>query len=176
MNRKVLVVFVALMAAAMLATPVLAVGPFGALENENARFSLDPFGGIVNWRAGEPWMPGGYTAWSSMEEGEFWMEWHWFDAGSGQGKAKNAISFVYPTTFIQFGADEQAYADGLPTVNENKWIFVDPNVQKYHTGTGKWHGMVWWFYLTLSGGQTSVADLTEGIYPEGAFWQYNFMG
>ncbi len=175
MNRELLVVFVALMAAAIFVPPVMAIGPFGALENENARFSLDPFGGIVNWRVGEPNVGGGYITWSSMEEGAFWMEWRWFDAGSGQGKAKNAIPFVYPATFIQFGIDEGAYADGLPTVNENKWIFVDADVKMTHPKYGS-HGMVWWFYYTLSGGQASVADLVEGLYPEGAFWQYNFIG
>jgi len=168
-KKAVLVIAVALMAVAMLATPVMAIGPVGAL-GKNPKFTVDPFGGLVSWRKDD----GGYITWSPMSEGDFWMEWRFFAASSGAGKEKDAIVFNL-STMGQFVADEDAFADGLPTVNENKWIFVDPDVKMTHSIYGL-HGMVWWMYYLISGGNPVVADLTEARYPEGAFWMYTFIG
>jgi hypothetical protein len=169
MKKAVLLIPVVLIAVAMLATPVLAIGPFQAL-NKNEKFTIDPFGGLVSWRKDDR----GYITWSPESEGDYWMEWRFLAASSGEGKKKDALVFTL-ATLAQFAADEEAYADGLPTVNENKWIFVDPDVKLTHPVYGE-HGMVWWMYYVISGGNKSVADLTEARYPDGAFWQYNFIG
>lgn len=149
--------------------PVMAIGPVGAL-GKNPKFTVDAFGGLVSWRKDA----GGYITWSPESEGDFWMEWRFLAASSGAGKEKDAIVFTL-STMGQFAADEDAYADGLPTVNENKWIFVDPDVKMTHRIYGS-HGMVWWMYYMISGGKLAVADLAEARYPEGAFWMYNFIG
>ena len=60
LNRKIIVIFVALMAVAMLATPVMAIGPQNAEDNPHVKFppygvSLATPSGIVNeWVNSDP--------------------------------------------------------------------------------------------------------------------------
>lgn len=174
--KKVAVVVLASVLLIMIAAnaPVMAIGPFGALQNENPKFAVDPFGALQMSR-GEA---GGYITWAFQTEGEndYWMIWQWYDANNGKGKAENALSFTLPM-LAQFAADEEAYGNGEPVSdNMNVWIFVDPNVKMYHSGTNIMHGMVWWFYYFLSGGKVEVANRLEAQYPNGAFWKYNFIG
>jgi hypothetical protein len=174
-NRKILVIAVALLAIALFVTPVMAIGPFGASDNDNPNFWIDPVGAIWNYRGKAV----GNIIWSPQPLGQprtYWSEWRWFDASSGGGKVNNAIA-ADMSTIGEWVADMAAYANGLPTVNENRWIFLSPE-----PSNGP-HGMVWrMMYISYLAGGMSSADAAEAAtfaaaqYPKGVFWRYNFIG
>ena len=164
--------------------PVMAIGPSGAVNNENPNFSIDVIDAVHNWRGGAV----GQILWTPMPVGQphtFWSEMRLLDATSGGGKTKNAIAATR-STFAQWMADITAYGSGEPTVNENKWIFLSPDGSGNQdtfgpNGAYGTHGMVWyWLFISFyTGGYEDPAALASAVavqFPKGLFWQYNFIG
>ena len=185
-KAAVFIVALALLTLSAAVAPVMAIGPSGAVDNDNPNFSIDVINAIHNWRGGAA----GQIIWTPMPVGQprtFWSEMRLFDAIAGGGKIKNAIA-AWPSTFSQWGVDITAYGKGEPTVNENKWIFLSPegSGNQYTFGPdGSYgtHGMVWyWLYISYRtggySGPDAAAQATANVvqYPEGLFWIYNFIG
>jgi hypothetical protein len=169
------------------AAPVMAIGPFGAMQNDNPNFSIDPIGAVHN-ACGKS---GVSIIWTPMPIGgpyTFWSEQRFKIASSGGGQVNNAL-IADPSTFSQWAADMQAYPLGDPTVNENKWIFLSPDGSDYPqypfgpSGSYGTHGMLW-FYIFVSmitggvSGPAAAAGATAAVadYPNGWLWQYNLIG
>lgn len=163
--------------------PVMAIGPFGALDNDNSNFRIDAIGAVHN-DCGKSEVT---IIWTPMPLGEpqsFWSEQRFVNASSGGGRVNNALAADL-STFSQWADDMEAYANDEPTVNENKWIFLSPDGSGYQYDFGPYgtHGMLWfYFYISLRtaglSGPVAAARATTAIanYPEGRFWQYNLIG
>jgi hypothetical protein len=183
-NKKVLGIAVFLMAVAMLATPVMAMGPTKALEvgnNPNLKPTHTGYGAVND--CGNS----GNGIITVLESG-VWIKWNWFSASAGKGKFKNAINAgpapPEPSVpiFDIMEADIEAFLNGEETQLENKWIFMSPD------GSGKQisspigtHGLVFWMFWGLAGGIGAMPD--SAIFaaeeaaksPDGVFWKYNFI-
>jgi len=185
-KATIVILGLALLALSAAVAPVMAIGPSGAVNNENPNFSIDVIDAVHNWRGGAV----GQIIWTPMPVGQprtFWSEMRLLDATSGGGKAKNAIAATR-STFAQWVADMTAYGSGEPTVNENKWIFLSPegsgNQDTFGpNGAYGTHGMVWyWLFISLYTGGYSGPAAAEGAsalvvqFSKGLFWQYNFIG
>ena len=94
MNRKILLVFVVLMAPAMLATPVLAIGPINAENNPNIIFLADGVGLKLP---------------SHMSQ-------QWYQAGGKHLMIKDAREFKINNALVVTSISQAAQ-------NENKWLF-----------------------------------------------------
>ncbi len=185
-KTAVLILAFALLTLSVAIVPAVAIGPSGAVDNDNPNFTIDAINAIHNFR-GEA---SGQIIWTPMPVGQprtFWSEMRLFDATSGEGKIKNAIA-AWPSTFGIWSSDITAYGNGQPTVNENKWIFLSPDGSgnQYAFGpSGAYgiHGMVWyWLYISYRTGGFSgpdaaaMATVNVAQYPEGLLWKYNFIG
>jgi hypothetical protein len=145
-HRKILVVTIVILAAAILTTPVMAIGPFKALDvgNNNNLGSSGP--GVMNHRGGEG---GGLIYWMMGTSGEHWVKWEFQDAASqAKGIMNNAIIAGY--SGAQNGLMPYFMSLGE---NENKWIYLsgDGDYPGQYTsfllGT---HGMLWWFMFGIT--------------------------
>jgi hypothetical protein len=192
MNGKILVVTTVILVAAILITPVLAIGPFKALDvgkNKN----LEPLGtGVLNQR-GEDYK--GAILWMMGASGEHWVKWEWQDAAIlAKGIMNNAIIAEY--SGLQGGMMPYLVSLGE---NENKWIYLSGDGATYpgqYTGSFGTHGMLWWFWFAMtwaakyaevikSGGTPQAANaagIAAGIaagnqavteHPQGIFWKTN---
>ncbi len=102
MIRKILVVFVALMVVAMLATPVLAIGPQNAVKNPNADFS-------IGWM--QLFLPSGlFIEWVPSVMGDIFFQ-H-MDAQKFQIKNAVDVTITSPADFALF------------LTMENRWIYL----------------------------------------------------
>ena len=103
MNRKVLVIFVALMVVAMLATPVMALGPQNAVKNPNISMP------ISGWA--QLFLPSGlFTEWLTMYDPPFFFQ------------HKDAAKFQIVNA-IEMTIDEETDMY-LFFANENKWMHL----------------------------------------------------
>jgi hypothetical protein len=197
-TRKILVAFVALMAVAMVATPVLAIGPFKALDVGNNK-NLEPlWTGVTNHRAEDG---KGMILWIMGASGTHWVRWEFQNAASqAKGLTNNAIIAGY--SGAQNGL--MPYFMSLATGNINKWIYLSGDGEGYPAqyaptpdpfGIGT-HGMLWWFMFGMawsakyaevinSGGTPAAAmaaanaagiaagNLAVAEHPQGLFWKIN---
>lgn len=170
MKAKILLLFT-FFCLLFLAAPVMAIGPWQAGEvGNNPNLSVSN-GGLRDER-GEA---GGYIVWVQSTNG-YWLKWLFFDSSSGQGKMNSAI-IADIATLAQSSADGLSYANGQNTVNENQWIYLSPDgsgTQYTVPGLGT-HGMVWWLFYAGFGHSVATANDAASRYPNGAFWQYNFV-
>jgi hypothetical protein len=192
MKSKVLGIVVVLMAVAMLATPVMAIGPFNALDVGNSK-NLEPIGAAVLNQRGENYK--GAILWMMGTSGEHWVRWEWQDAATlAKGLKNNAVTAMGPPSMGYFTA--------LSEENENKWIYLSGDGATYPAqyvngpDGGKSHGMLWWFWFAVTwaskyaeviknGGTQQAAVLaanSAGIaagnqavieHPQGIFWKTN---
>lgn len=163
-KAPVLILALALSVMFMTVAPAMAIGPWQALEVGNNPNLFVNLGALHNTR-GETGVP---VLW--VETSGIWQKWSFFDALSGQGKVNNAIGATYPT-LMQFLADWNAYVNGGPTVNENRWIYLSPE------GSGNQyngHGMVWCLFFGISGSE-AIASFVASEYSNGVYWKYNFI-
>jgi hypothetical protein len=167
--------------------PVMAIGPHGALHNDNPNFWIDPIGAVHNL-CGKSAVD---IIWTPMPLGgpqTFWSEQRFVVASSSGGKVNNAL-IADPSTFSQWAADMAAYPLGNPTVNENKWILLSPDGSDYPqypmgpSGSYGTHGMLWYYiYVSMRTGGFSGPDAAAGAtaavadFPNGWLWQYNLVG
>ncbi len=178
MKKTAVVVFaLALSMMAAVVAPVMAIGPEQAFVvglNPNLRFAA----GAVHIGRGAA---GGNVLWYESPNG-YSGKWEYFDATAGRGKINNAIIATI-STISQFPADGNLYLAGKPTVNDNKWIYLSPEGSGNHfqfplpsplNALGS-HGMIWWLFYLGFGRIVSVADNAAAQYPNGVFWQYNFV-
>jgi hypothetical protein len=152
MNRKISMIVIVLLAASILATPVLAIGPEQAAEVDNNPNLDSMFGGLINTR-GEA---SGSNVWAySTTNGGYWITWKWRDASDAKGLMNNALVPTTTTEMISYISSDY----------DNRWIFLSG---KPATG----HGMLYrfWMGFTLD---ASVASSMENLYPNGAFWMHN---
>ena len=170
------------MAVAMLATPVMAIGPMKALEvgkNPNLTMTVTGYNGVINTRGNA-----GGNVITVLDPRGVWIKWNWFSASAGKGKFNNAIEAGPPDVpiFDILSADTEAFINGEETELENKWIFMSPE------GSGKQipspigtHGLVFWMYWGLAGGIAAMPDSAifaaemAALYPDGIYWKYNFI-
>ncbi len=183
-KTAVLTLAMALLIIGAAAAPVMAIGPFGALQNDNPNFRIDPIGAVHN-ECGKSDVS---IIWTPMPIGgpyTFWSEQRFKIASGGGGQVNNAL-IADPSTFSRWAADMQAYPLGDPTVNENKWILLTPDgddYPQYNVGTYGQHGMLWYyFYVSMRAGgipkDEAAAGATAAVanYPNGWLWQYNLIG
>lgn len=145
---SLIVLIMALLMTFAAVAPVLAIGPWEAVEVGNNPNLLTILGALKNDRGKAV----GVVEW--FEASGVWMKMSFFDTVSGQGKANNAITATI-STVMQFYIDFHAYMDGKPTVNENKWIILSPEgsgnqyqfpdtPQTHNLYLLGSHGMIWW--------------------------------
>ena len=180
MNKKVLGIAVILMAVAMLATPVMAIGPFNALDVGNNK-NLEPlWTGVTNHRAEDG---KGMILWIMGTSGTHWVRWEFQNAASqAKGLINNAI--------IAEGPPSSSYFMTLATGNINKWIYLsgdgeDYPAQYYNTPDDNYHGMLWWFMFGMVFAATpgnmaqktaagiAAGNLAVAEHPQGLFWKIN---
>jgi len=150
-KRKVLVVFVAFMALAMLATPVLAIGPWQAVEaNDNENFFV-LFGGVGNRRGGA----NGTNVWAATED--FSVAWKWRDPMDAKGLMNTALVPTTVAEVILYASEDY----------DNKWIFLSG---KPATG----HGMLYYFWYGFTK-SSAVASAIENANPNGELWMHNLI-
>ncbi len=172
MNRKILVVFVALMAVAFLATPVFAIGPLQPLELGKNKNLIPTVGGIgvQNFRGNADGSI--FAFWT----GQVWVRWVFQDASQAKGLMNNAVIAEYsgPPTGMS------AYFTYLDSEElDNKWIYLSSDGGA-NPGQYWGHGMLYWFIfgLTRLAGFTfdEASAYAAGIvaaHPEGEFWKHN---
>ena len=164
LNKIRIAVATFLLIAAMMCTPVLAIGPFQAVDvgnNPNLTALSFPEEVARNWR-GEA---GGYMNWAASD-----IKSMFFDASAGQGKANNAVQANMATLSeiaLELSGDAQLTL-------ENKWIYLSPegSGNQFTGGPLGTHGMLWWFTWGISGHNVAVANQWASLYPDGAFWQF----
>ncbi len=173
MKKIILACAMTLIFAAILATPVLAIGPFQAYEVGNNK-NLRPLGSALgNFRGGEG---KGSIYWMWMATDQHWVRWEYQDALQAKGLINVAIIAQYSGSpsgmsayFVTLSSDE----------NDNKWIYLSgdggANPSQYMG-----HGMLYWFAFGIArlGGanSTAAAGIASGIvsrYPAGEFWRHN---
>ncbi len=172
MNRKVLFVFVALTALAMLATPVIAIGPLQALEvgNNKNLSSIVGTTGVENLRGSADGSI--FAFWT----GQVWVRWVFQDASQAKGLMNNAVIAQYS------GAPSgmAAYFETLDSEElDNKWIYLSGDGGA-NPGQFMGHGMLYWFIfgitrlagLTVAQAQAYAASVVAS-HPEGEFWKHN---
>ena len=172
MKKEILLISTLMLALMMLSaiTPVLAIGPWGALENgDNPNLVLRGGGGLNNYR-GEA---SGSQVWAVSTSDGRSVEWKFRDPSDANGLMNNAyIAHLPLTTLGQFGGAED-------TTYENKWIYLSgdggTNADQFTSPLGT-HGMLWWFFYFAFRGTTNdrtMADAMASTYPNGALFMYN---
>lgn len=120
MRSKLLGIVITLLAIAMLASPVLAIGPFQALEVGNNN-NLVIFGTSVGNTRGEA---GGSSYWMWVDGGQHWIKWQFKDASQSKGVMTTAFipdtSQVLPNPTSLSALFTSLSADEL----NNKWIYL----------------------------------------------------
>ncbi len=140
---------VALMTLAMFATPVMAIGPWQAVEvNDNDNFFV-LFGGVGNRRGAAE----GTNVWAATED--FSVEWKWRYPSEEKGQMNNALVPATVTELILYISEEY----------DNKWIFLSG---KPASG----HGMLYYFWLGFTN-STIIASTMENNNLNGALWMHN---
>jgi hypothetical protein len=183
MNKKILGITLTIFFVAMLAAPVMAVGPTKALDvgkNPNLEPTISGYVGVINNRGNA-----GGSIITVLEESGVWVQWNWFSASAGKGKFNNAIEAGPPDVpiFDIMAADSEAFSNGEETLLENKWIYMSPegSGKQGPPGSPFQHGMVYWMYWGLAGGIGAMpdsaifAEAKAAEYPDGVFWKYNFI-
>ena len=175
MNKKFLVMLVALLAVAISAAPVLAIGPWGGAEandNENLRVLGNA---VLNFRGdGKPM---GFNAWIIGATGN-WVEWRFRDAQYAKGLANSALVAHFENVNPTFMGGEE---------NQNTWIYLSgdgagkPDQYQFPAGPlnalGS-HGTLWWFIYFVMGANPASAGLATVLatgFPAGAFYSYNIV-
>jgi hypothetical protein len=153
-NRRVLVICVALIALVMLATPVMAIGPKQAAEEGNNPNLAVMFGGVVNKRGAA----NGTNVWASA--GNYSVEWKWRDPLEAKGLMNNALDVINTTLLIQYMSGKY----------DNKWMFLSGD------GAGQpnkymGHGMLWWFWRGFTN-SSATATAIVSTQPNGALFMH----
>jgi hypothetical protein len=158
------------------ASPVMAIGPWGALENgNNPNLAVRGGGGLSNFRGGAS----GSQVWAVSTSDGRSVEWKFRDPSDAKGLMNNAyIAHLPLSTLGQFGGADD-------TIYENKWIYLSgdggTNADQYAFPTlpgsalGS-HGLLWWFFFFAFGANPSsktMADAMASAYPNGALFMYN---
>ena len=163
MNKKILVIVATLLTVAMLATPVMAIGPSKAAEvRKNPHLSYMPFPGGVMSFLDTPY--DNSILWVTRTEQPDFI-FFLMTASKGQGKMNNAI--------IASGAN-WFNITSKPADYANKWIYLSGE-----TGyTWTWpifaaegpHGMFYW-QLRAMGMNSTVAYADALLHPDGVYRQ-----
>jgi len=181
-KKAALVLAVALMVVAMLATPVMAIGPYNAYEvgnNPNLKYLN---GGTVNAKGNA----GGSNVWAWSTTNEFWVRWKWLQPTDAKGILNKAVM-----------ATSMEDLELVVTADyENKWIYLSgddkpsyPNPYQfrfpkptnasdpdYPTNMYLWslgsHGMLWWLFFFAFKSPTA-ANSAATSFPYGALWMHN---
>ncbi len=157
MNRKAILIVLAIMVLAVLVTPVSAIGPWQASEaSDNDNFFV-LYGGIGSLR-GEA---SGSNVWAQAQNKDtgvvFSVQWKWRNPADAEGIMNNAL---VPTTLTEL-------ATYVSRDYQNKWVFLSG---KPATGHGTLY--YFWYYFTQS---SAIATAMENTYPNGMLWMNNFI-
>jgi hypothetical protein len=178
MNKKIFGIAVAFLIVTMLASPVMAIGPWQAIESNP---NIDPplFGGLRNDRGDAS----GGNLWAYSTTNHIWVQWKFRDGADVKGLMNNAVIAHTPADLSNYGG----FGD---TEYENKWIYLSgdggsnpnqfrfpidysfPNIPAptlYNLGE---HGMLWWFFFFAFKSPSAANDVAAN-YPNGAFFLYN---
>jgi len=178
MNRKTLLISTFILMTIMLpaVTPVLASGPWGALEvGNNPNLILKSGGGLNNYRGNAS----GSQVWAVSTSDGRSVEWKFRDPSDAKGLMNNAYVAHLPiSTLSQFAGAED-------TTFENKWIYLSGeggnNADQFAfpaaplSALGS-HGMLWWFFFFGFGANAASKAMANGMaiaYPNGALFMYN---
>jgi hypothetical protein len=174
MKSKILGIAVTILAIAMLASPVMAIGPFQALEVGNNK-NLVIFGASVgNTRGGA----GGSSYWMWVDGGQHWIKWQFKDASQAKGVMETAIipdtTNVLPNPTSLGALFTSLSEDEL----NNKWIYLSGDGPSYPSQIST-HGTLYWFTFSLAkmngASNTIAANMAASIvadYPAGEFWMH----
>ncbi len=176
MNKKILLTAVALMVAATLVTPAMAIGPFQAAKtNDNPNLML--LGAAVNNLRGDG-NPMGFNSWILGTSGN-WVEWKIRDAQYSKGLMNTALVAHFANVNPTFLGGE---------ANQNTWIYLSgdggANADQYIFPLGNSlralgsHGSMWWMVFFVMGANTqskAIADIMAVEFPAGAFYMYNIV-
>jgi hypothetical protein len=171
MKKWIILISTICLLAVFSASPVMAIGPWGAYENgDNPNLVLRGGGGLNNYR-GEA---SGSQVWAVSTSDGRSVEWKFREPSDAKGLMNNAyIAHLPLSTLGQFGgADDTTY--------ENKWIYLSgdggTNADQFTSPTLGSHGMLWWFFFFAFRGTTNdrtMADAMAATYPNGALFMYN---
>jgi hypothetical protein len=191
MKKVVLITVVALMTVAMLATPVLAIGPFnGAEESENDNFVLVA-GSLLNVHGNAD----GSVVWAYSVSYQSWIKWNYKAAEPGKGVLNNALEVIPATDVGTTPADNAAFLALLGSYiteeTANKWIFLSgdegPYTYTFSADAPTYHsygarGILFWmtFFASKNVGlgnaaAFAIADPIAQMYPYGELQMHNFI-
>lgn len=157
MNRKILGIAVTLLAIAMLASPVMAIGPQKAAEvGNNPNMVTDGTGGLAFMSNA-----GGNTfMWFNNQASEYYgMIYHDGDASTGEGRINNAL-VVDLATFYDMDVHPEKYY--------NIWMFY--STEPVQALGGK--SMLWALGQFAMGG---AGDAIVANHPNGIFAMWHFV-
>ena len=156
MNKKVFGFAVFMMAAAMLASPVMAIGPWRAAQVSGNDNFFVLYGGLVNNRGAA----GDSNVWALSYTGECWVEWKWRDPLEAKGLMNNALT---PTTLTEL-------VSYIGVDYDNKWIFLSGDASGQPNQV-MGHGMFYWL-LYYAFGESAATGMVI-MFPNGALWMHN---
>ncbi len=158
--RKILIVLVVVMAAAMLSTPVMAIGPWQATEANDNHFLRLMGGAVVNVRG---YGPMGFNAWYIDNAGN-WREWRFREVRGNEGLMNTAL-------VCHLNDVNPGFLGGVD--NQNRWIYLSGDaVGQPNQING--HGTLYYFLLPLFG-QAFASQMAGVEFPNGAFYMYNIV-
>ena len=156
--RKILIAFVFVMTVVILSTPVMAIGPWQAIEANDNHFLRLMGGAVVNVRG---YGPMGFNAWFVDPAGNR-GEWRFREARGAEGLMNNALVCQISDVNPGFLMGEE---------NQNKWIYLSGDAAG-QPNQFNGHGTLYYFLLPLFGpGFASQMAAVE--FPNGAFYMYN---
>ncbi len=158
--RKILIALVFVMIAAILSTPVMAIGPWQATESNDNHFLRLVGDSVVNVRG---YGPMGFNAWY-MDNAGNWREWRFREVRGDEGLMNSAIVCHLNDVNPGFLGGEE---------NQNTWIYLsgDANGQPNQMNG---HGTLYYFMLSLFG-QAFANQMASVEFPNGAFYMYNII-
>ena len=173
MKVRITGICIMLLALVLLASPVMAIGPYQADAVGNNK-NLTNFGAAVGNLRGES---GGSIYWIWVENDQHWIRWQYQIPTQAKGLMNQAIIAQYTGAeapslpaylFLVLGSDDY----------DNMWIYLSgdggSNPSQYNG-----HGMIYWhaYYNAIVAGATPaqaavVAANIVSTYPDGELWKH----
>ncbi len=171
--KKAVFVAAAFLAVVVLATPVLAIGPWEAFEVGNNK-NLGTFAAALGNTRGNA---GGSIYWFWVEADQHWVRWQFQDPRQAKGLMNKA--FVAPQ-YSGAPTGLPAYFSALDSAQyDNDWIYLSGDGATYPSQYNG-HGMLYWFVFGISrlGGASIPAATAAAVYilsqyPTGELWKHD---
>ncbi len=161
MKKAFLVIAMGLVIVGMLATPVMAFGPFQANDvgNNKNLLAMSEEDAIINYRGAAS----GFNTWVIGEAAGDWLQWRFRDTRDAPGLMNNALVCHLTDVNPRF----------LMVDNENQWIYLSGDALGQPNRTPSGHGTLY-LYMAALFGPTYASEVAE-VFPYGVFYMYNIV-